>query len=375
VSAELAEKRRRAHALLDALDLDALVLRRPGNVAWYSCGGRSHVLAMQEVGVCDVVVRRDGDEVVTAVNEAPRLEAEELGGLDARWTVVGWGEQREARLPSGARVGTDVAFGDARVVADDVEGARRSLTADEVDRFRALGRDAAEALTDAALALDADATEHVAAAHVARELAARAIDPVVLLVAGDGRVARHRHPLPTAGRVGPLVMLVACARRHGLIASLTRFVSFDGLGGELTDAQERLLHVDVAFNAATVPGARVGEVFPAGRDAYAANGFAPDEWRLHHQGGPTGYEPRDYVADETAHALVEPAQAFAWNPSVPSLKCEDPIVAGDPPQILTVDTHWPTISLADIARPLVLRRLPRPRRPARTCLGAWHRET
>src|SRR5919202_875463 len=75
VDAELAEKRRRVLELLDREGLDALVLRRPGNVAWYSGGGRTHIVATPEVGVADVVITRDGDEVVTAVNEASRLEA------------------------------------------------------------------------------------------------------------------------------------------------------------------------------------------------------------------------------------------------------------------------------------------------------------
>jgi Xaa-Pro aminopeptidase len=353
---ELDEKRRRAHAVLDEHDLDALVLRRPGNVAWYSGGGRSHVVQVQDVGVADVVVRRDGDEVVTAVNEAPRLQAEELGGLAAEWTVLPWNADREAALPRGNRVGTDSAYRDARVVAAAVEAARRSLTDPEVDRYRDLGRDAAAAMTDAVLSLEPARSEYAAAAALASELAERGIDAVVLLVAGETRLPHHRHPLPTSAPVGRLAMLVACARRHGLIASLTRFVSVGRLPAELADAQQRLLHVDVAFNRATVPGSRVGDVFAAGRDAYAENGFDAGEWRLHHQGGPTGYEPRDYVADENADALVERAQAFAWNPSVPSLKCEDTVVAGDAPEVVTVDARWPVAEVEGLARPLVLER-------------------
>jgi hypothetical protein len=57
-----------------------------------------------------------------------------------------------------------------------------------------------------------------------------------------------------------------------------------------------------------------------------------DEWRRHHQGGPTGYEPRDYLATAGSTAFVEERQAFAWNPSVPQLKCED------------TTGRWPTTS-------------------------------
>ena len=356
-SAEYAEKRRRVHALLEEEQLDALVLRRPGNVAWYSCGGRSHILATPEVGVADVVVRREGDEVVTAVNEADRLETEELAVLGAPFRVLSWDADREAVLPTGRGVGCDGALPGARDVGAAVEAARRALTLPELDRYRALGRDAAEALTEASLALAPGETELAAAARVGHELLARGADPIVLLVAGEERLPRHRHPLPTDAPLGRLAMLVACARRHGLVVSLTRLVAFGGFPDELRSAHARLLRVDAAFNRATAPGARVGEAFAAGIRAYEAEGFDAEEWRRHHQGGPTGYEARDYLATADSPAPIEAGQAFAWNPSVPWLKSEDTVVAGDAaPEILTVDARWPTASVQGLARPLVLER-------------------
>jgi Xaa-Pro aminopeptidase len=354
---ELAEKRRRLRAILDAESLDALVLRRPANLAWLSCGGRTHVVAVQETAVAAVVVSRDGEEVVAPVNEAPRLEEEELAALDARFRPVPWDADLDAELPTGERIGTDTPSAGRRDVSAAVVAARRSLTPEEADRYRTLGRDAAEALTATLGAASPEWTEHEAAAQTARACLERGIDPIVLLVAGADRLPRHRHPLPTAGPLGRLAMVVVCARRAGLVASLTRVVSFGGLGPELTDVQERLLRVDVAFNRATRAGATVGDVFRAGTAAYGEHGFDPDEWRLHHQGGPTGYEPRDELATGDSEAVVEPRQAFAWNPSVPSLKCEDTVLATDgPPELLTVDDAWPTETVAGLMRPVVLER-------------------
>jgi antitoxin VapB len=302
-------------------------------------------------------VTRDGDEVIVPVNEAARLEAEELGGLGTRFRVIGWEVDRDAELPRGDRVGADSPIPGRRDVSGALEAARRSLTEDEQGRFRALGRDCAEALTGVALALEPAASEHAAAAAVGAALLERAIDPIVLLVAGEARVPVHRHPLPTDAPVGRLVMLVVCGRRHGLIASLTRFVAFGGLPPELREAYGRLLRVDVAFNAATRLGETVGAAFAAGTRAYGEHGFDPEEWRLHHQGGPTGYEPRDYLATAAATAVVEEHQAFAWNPSVASLKCEDTILATSGlPEVLTADPAWPTETVSGLARPLVLER-------------------
>jgi len=350
------QKRRRLLALLEVEELDAVVLRRPGNVAWYSGGGRSHVLATPDVGVADLVVTRDGDQVVTTENEAARLEDEELAGLAATFRVLPWEEDRVGALPSGPRVGADAPLPGVRDVAGAVEVARRALTAAEADRYRALGRDAAAALTAAGAAVAPTDTEHGAAARVAAALLERGVDPVVLLVAGERRLPLHRHPLPTGAELGRLAMLVACGRRHGLVASLTRLVAF-GLPDRLRAAHDGLLRVDVAFNLATVPGQTVGAAFRAGRAAYVAEGFGPEEWRRHHQGGPTGYEARDYLATADAPARVEDGQAFAWNPTVPSLKSEDTVLArAGPPEVLTVDPAWPATEVAGLRRPLVLER-------------------
>ena len=355
VSSEQAEKRRRVGALLDRAGLDALVLRSPGNVAWYAGGARTHILMLADVGVAALVVTRDGERLVTPRNEADRLVEEEFAALAPDVTIVDWADDLTAHLPRGDRVGVDVAAPGWRDLSSEVVALRQSLTEPEVDRYRALGRDAALAMTETAQRLSPGLNEHAAAAVLAAGLVARGADPTVLLVAGGDRLPRHRHPLPTGGRLGPLVMMVACARRHGLVANLTRFVSFTPLGQQQHVELHRLLQVEAAFLRATGPGARVGDIYRAGVAAYAEHGFAADEARHHHQGGPTGYAARDYLAGPDSSALVEERQAFAWNPSVPGLKTEDTVLAtASGLEVLTVDPAWPTIVVDGRARPDVL---------------------
>ena len=112
--------------------------------------------------------------------------------------------------------------------------------------------------------------------------------------------------------------------------------------------------VDAAFICNTRPGTPVREVFRRGLAAYAEQGF-PDEWRLHHQGGPCGYQTRDYVATPTVGGLVLENQAFAWNPSITGAKNEDTILAtARGPQILTAARDWPMLSV-DHAGETILR--------------------
>jgi len=343
--ADRAVKRARLLDLLDRRDAASIVLRSHTAVSWYLNGARTHV-SLAGDPVAAVVVRRDGDELRVFANEADRLLAEELVSTDRLDVVrVPWHDVLAA--PGAAEL-------DEADVAAELRAARASLLPGELDRYRRLCREVAEVLTDVASAADPTATERRLAARLAGELAARGIDPLVTLVAGRTRLA-HRHPLPTEAPIGDRAMLVVCGRRHGLIANATRWVRFGpGDAGE-ADAMRRILEVEADVLAATRPGATLGEVFTAGVAAYARHGFDADEWRRHHQGGAAGYAGRDPRAVPGIADVVHAGQAFAWNPTAPGAKAEDTVLVGERGvEVLTIDPRWPTVSVADVARPVEL---------------------
>ena len=207
---------------------------------------------------------------------------------------------------------------------------------------------------DAIAAVAPGSSERALAARVIAELAARAIDPLVVLVAGRDRLA-HRHPLPTDSPVGDRFMVVVCGRRHGLIANATRWARFGAERPDEVDATARILRVERAYLDATRPGELLSNVLAAGTAAYAGAGFAPDEWRRHHQGGAAGYAGRDPRAVPGMPDVVHERQAFAWNPSAPGAKVEDTVLvesSGMTP--LTVDPRWPTTVVDGLARPAEL---------------------
>jgi hypothetical protein len=85
--------------------------------------------------------------------------------------------------------------------------------------------------------------------------------------------------------------------------------------------------------------------------------LGPDEWRRHHQGGPTGYFGRNEIVTHASDARVAPQQAFAWNPSAPGSKVEDTVVVReDGLDVLTRDPDWPAIDVDGLARPAILER-------------------
>jgi antitoxin VapB len=147
-------------------------------------------------------------------------------------------------------------------------------------------------------------------------------------------------------------MGVICARRKGLIASVTRLVSFGDMSADMNDTYRRLLNVEAAFLDATKVGATLAEAFTAGQSSYLANGFARDEWTKHHQGGSTGYLPRDFPAHEKTPQLIGLYNAIAWNPSAEGLKVEDTVVTtASGLEVITHDPKWPSIEIAGRSRP------------------------
>lgn len=140
-------------------------------------------------------------------------------------------------------------------------------------------------------------------------------------------------------------MLVLCGRMNGLIVSATRLVHFGPLPQELADKHHAVCTVDACFNLETVPGAAVKDIFRQAVDAYAALGY-PEEWRLHHQGGATGYGSRTYKGGLESPEVVLENQAFAWNPSITGTKSEDTILAtASGPEWLSSPVDWPLLEV------------------------------
>ncbi|MDW5595411.1 M24 family metallopeptidase [Conexibacter stalactiti] len=357
-------KRAALRALLERHGLDALVLSDAANVGWWLDGVRTHVAQLADGGEAIVVVRRDGEELRTSESEAPRLR-EEAFAHAPHITVLGWWESLMPSFDAEERVGSDRP--DAVAAAQPAHGAVADLSADlatlraplsdaEQDRLRALGGDAATALTAALERARDDETEHALAGRTTGLLLERAIEPLCLLVASGERLPRFRHPIPTAAPLGERALVVVCGRRDGLVVSLSRIRAFARPAPRQQDAYRALLEVEAALLAGTRAGARLGDVAQAGRDAYGANGLPADEWRRHHQGGPCGYTLRDKLATPADDDVIAAGQAFAWNPTGGGWKVEDTVVArtAASPEVMTADPAWPTVEVGGLERPDVL---------------------
>jgi len=325
---------------------ERVILTSPAAVSWY-LGGARVTVPFGGDAVAAVAVTADGDEVRCFSNEIERLCAEE--GVDAAAVAVDW---HGSLVPVAWSADAHTLLESS--LAPQLRRARAALLPVELERYRSLGRDIARMLTTVAATLTPTTTEMDAAALLAAGVVAVGAEPVVLLVAGGERTG-FRHPVPTAAALGNRAILVVGARRHGLIVSLTRWVTFGPASANQRFVDARLLEVEANVFDATRPGRSIADAFADLRNAYIEQGFDADEWQRHHQGGPTGYVGRDPRASPTVTDLIVDGQAFAWNPSARAAKTEDTvIVTSSGIEVLTADDDWPTVIVRNRSRPIAL---------------------
>ena len=354
MNTELGEKLKRVRLMMAANGLGAVHFGSLGNLAWL-LGGADLAVSLTNPPVAEAVVTKDAVTVVASSIERERLEREELPE-GAEVVYAPWYEPEAKDNLIGDLIG------DGRVLSDtpgrdlptkDFWPLRVPLLPDEAARYRGLCGDASAVFSEVLTDLAPGLTEHELAGRLAEGLRSRGMQPVVLLVGSDERLESYKHPVPQDKKIAGRVMAVACARRGGLYANITRFVSF----GE-TEAQKRdytlLLTIEAAMFDATQHGVLVKDFFKILEGAYADAGFE-GAWREHHQGGPTGYLTRDFLAVPGGERMLVEGSAYAWNPSLPGVKVEDTaLLVGDMLELLTLDDRWPTREVGGRRRPEVL---------------------
>jgi Xaa-Pro aminopeptidase len=347
---ELTEKERRVRQLLQSKGLKAVLLKRHANFSWMTCGGLNLVGIATDVGGTSLLITDNAKSLITNNIEAPRMIVEEVVEKQG-FTVktFPWCEDLEATivrsLVGNGRVASDVPFSDTLTMAEEIARLRYSLTTEEQDRYRWLGQKASSAVEKTLMETRAGDKECEVVGRLCAELWKDRIDPVVLMAAADDRIARFRHPIPSERRAERFLMLSVNARKGGLIVCLTRFVHFGKVPPALRNQYEANVFVDCTFMAHTRPGAPAREVLQKGLEAYRQRGF-PEEWKLHHQGGAIGYQPRDYRVTLRTPDIVQEGQAFCWNPTITGTKSEDTILAtARGPEMITRPLLYPTLSM------------------------------
>ena len=323
--------------LMEGHSVGALRLSHPANFAWYTGGADNRVDHGDPVGVASVLLTADASYIVTDNIEAPRMREEQTPGMEV--IEHPWHEEPTAllrELTGGVSVGTDIPSGSGQDLSAEIAPLRYVLDEDVIEAYRRLGADALLSMSEVAGSLTPDTDELEAAAQLSAACLGRGMYTPVLIAASKERLVRYRHPVPHNRLLGRQAMLVACAERRGLFASLTQMIYFDEPDPETIRRQDACGEILGRMRQeATREGGTLATAFEDCRRFYTDAGF-PEGWKGHHQGGMTGYASREVIATPEARQEIRPGQAFAWNPSLEGAKAEETFVLGqDGPEILT----------------------------------------
>lgn len=360
INEEVSSKLELIRQALTEAEAQGLRLRGTDWFAWATAGASNTVLLTAETGVAEVLVTAEDAWVLTDEIEAQRLKDEEVPA-DFKLHVNPWADAaaREdfvKEATNGGKVLSDRPIPHVeKRLTPSLQEHKRVMVSSELERYREVGRKASEAMTEVLSAAKPTWTEYQLAGAGAEALWARGIHPALTLVAGERRLPLYRHATATGEQIGRQAMLVFCARRYGLYANLTRFVSFGALGSEHADLHRHVREIEAQALNLCQPGTSLDAVYHALAQTYQQHGFA-NAIREHHQGGTTGYLAREVVANPTTTDTLAENMAVAWNPSLPGAKIEDTFVILNDGKLenLTFDPNWPSVEVEGRLRPVPL---------------------
>jgi antitoxin VapB len=345
-NAELDAKHEKLIQWMRGKGLAGVLLRRNENIAWVTGGAvEGIVCTAAETGTYSVLVTAAGKRYyLTTENEAPRAQNEEFGTLDFEPVLFPWYADDTAATAvklAGGPVGCDAPG--AGLTPISLYPLRASLSETEIARYRWLGTETAAATVEALHQVEPGMSEYDLEALTTAGLFRRGILPSVALYAVDDRILKYKHAVPRGKRLKEYGMLNLCARKWGLVISITRFIHFGAVPTELEARFVSAAKVNAALLEATRVGATSGDLFRVAQAAYVVEGYAGEE-RFHHQGGPTGYNEREWVATPAGTEILVDNQAFAWNPSIRGGKTEDTVIlSGGKIEYLTATPELPVI--------------------------------
>lgn len=338
------DKLEKIRMLLKECGWDGIIVSGRNNYSWVTNGLKNHVIENTPLGVASLFITPDTLSLVADSSDLLRM-MEEQDNLFAEPVEIPWYQPAEeywAKLCGGKRMASDSGIVNTEDAEPMLQGLRLNLDEQELEVYHTAGEKIAKAVEQACFeAKQGDTEQHIAtrAKYFAME---QGVDPACVLVGSDQRLLKYRHPMPTSKRIEKSLMVVMGGEFKGLWASVTRMVHWGDAPKEMEENFSKLQYLFAKMQLAMDGGLAYTAYFKYVQDLYAQAGY-PKEWKLHHQGGPTGYACREYVVRPDTMGSMQYNQAFAWNPTLQGTKCEETtILTPNGIKAVTITGNWPT---------------------------------
>lgn len=323
---------------------EGVVLSRRDNFKWITGGNENAVVTNTEVGVAFLLIKKDGTtEMFADSSDCARME-EEQNPLHAACTLIPWYENLDrfmAEYCHAKQFASDTGISGTANVQNDMVNLRMMLTKNEVDRYREVGQECAKIVEQTAMEARPGQTEREVAVKLKLRCIENGINPDCVLVGSDERILNYRHPVPSDKKIQNSLMIVLGGEKWGLNISMTRMVSFGRISALMQERMQKTQYIFACMQNMMQDGLSYKEYFEGVKKRYEEAGY-PEEWKKHHQGGPTGYGCREFVASPSVEGMIREGQVYAWNPTIQGTKCEETTYFKDgKAEILTRTKNWP----------------------------------
>ncbi len=333
--------------LLKRRGLDAILLRRPENFAWATCGGNNRW--GQDVEPLASLYFSESARLVLCSNvDSARLFDYEISAQGFQLKERPWYEQKDKLVSDfgkGRKVGSDDPLPGTTDISSDIHELRCITGEFEQSRMRELSKDLTHALEATCRNLKQWSTDTEVVAELSHRLLRHQIQPVLLQVMADGRSRRYRHWREDLDQIEKFAIVSAVVQREGLHAGCTRTVSFGRPPAELLVDFRRAALIQATAFYYSQPGWTFSKLMHPLEHMYAKFG-CENEWQQADMGHAMGYQRVESFVQPGSSFRLQKGTAMHWYPTVGQARLGDTIVVKEQGfEWLTVDESWPMMEL------------------------------
>jgi Xaa-Pro dipeptidase len=345
--ADIQHKHAAVKQLLQARQLDAILLQRPLNFAWFTSGGDCSRGGSSDASAA-LFITSDARVVVTSNAESAQLFDRELQGLGFQLKERPWHEPRATLMDDlcrGRNVASDARFNGTPDISEALKPLRMPLTSIECRKLRELGPALAHAIEATCRNCEPGQSECEIAGEVAHRLIRHQIYPERIQVCADGRAATYPHWTFGSEPVQRSVAISAIGRRAGLCLGVSRTVSFGTPPEELQNDHHKTNLIQASGMFFTQANFAMFEIWS--RVARIYEKFkCDDSWERTEQAEVIGYELAEYPVVPRSEFQIASRMPVYWHPAVGAAMSGDTILVGDGQfEVLTPAEGWPKVKV------------------------------
>lgn len=326
-------KLQKLRVIIASYDYEALEINTQANFSFLT-GGKGYIGLASTASCATLLVTLDKTYLIANNIEAQRLYYEQLDSNDDI-TVLSypWDEPNKREAIINDIVHPSKLLYETR--ADkEIQLLRTSLSAYDKKNLRLLCHQTARIIEAICKDLEKGITNYAIAGEISKRLWQESIEPITIMVGLDERAMQYRHPVMVGKELENYALIAVCSRRNGLICSLTRNVLLES-DPDIIIKHQHCAYVDAVLTSNLCAGNKLSDLYQKVALAYSLVGYE-GEHTYHHQGGLTGYVPREIVANAATHYILRDNEAYAFNPSIQGAKIEDTIlIHNDNIEVLT----------------------------------------